>query len=131
MKTLDKRKFFSTTQRKFLYILLGVVSVLYTSPKVLPKSWTNIPIIYKTLSFVFFALPILLFPFLSYLYFKKSILRYKQALDDSANKNSSSAISNLGLSVLDFVFALVGLGAMIIFVKVMYDARVSLFKFLF
>ena len=107
------------------------MSVLYTSPKVLPKSWTDIPIIYKTLSFVFFALPILLFPFLSYLYFKKSILEYKQARKDSANKDSSSAISNLGLSVLDLIFALVSLGAMILLVKVMYEAQVSLFKFLF
>ncbi|PIQ67040.1 MAG: hypothetical protein COV95_00905 [Candidatus Zambryskibacteria bacterium CG11_big_fil_rev_8_21_14_0_20_40_24] len=131
METLGKRKFLSPTQRKFLYILLGVMSVLYTSPKVLPKSWTDIPIIYKTFSVVFFGLPILLFPYLSYIYFKKSVQEYKQANKYSNNKDSFSAISHLGLSFFDFIFALISFGAMIMLIRLMYEVRSDLFKFLF
>ena len=128
---MEKKSFLSSTQRKFLYILLGVMSILYTSPKVLPKGWIDNPIIFKTFSTVFFGLPILLFPYLSYLYLKKSVQEYKQAREYSNNKDSFSAISHLGLSFFDFIFALIGLGAMIMLIRLMYEVRADLFKFLF
>ncbi len=128
---MEKKSFLSSTQRKFLYILLGVMSILYTSPKVLPKGWIDNPIIFKTFSVVFFGLPILLFPYLSYLYLKKSVQEYKQAREYSNNKDSFSAISHLGLSFFDFIFALIGLGAMIMLIRLMYEVRADLFKFLF
>ena len=128
---MEKKSFLSSTQRKFLYILLGVMSILYTSPKVLPKGWIDNPIIFKTFSVVFFGLPILLFPYLSYLYLKKSVQEYKQAREYSNNKDSFSAISHLGLSFFDFIFALIGLGSMIMLIRLMYEVRADLFKFLF
>jgi len=107
------------------------MSILYTSPKVLPKGWIDNPIIFKTFSVVFFGLPILLFPYLSYLYLKKSVQEYKQAREDSNKRNSLKAMSNLGLSVFSFIFALISLGAMIMLIKLMYEVRADLFKFLF
>jgi len=112
--------------RIFLWAAFWILGILFTMPRILPKSWIITPLANKGLLVLFFSLPIVIMLSCSYFYLKSSIQRYKMAKDDSLSKDSAGAISNLGLSVFDFIFALIGLGVTIILIKLMYESRVSL-----